>query len=246
MLETFLGVWRDSLASSGGGASNEHEKRRWEEGLGVEDEVRDFIFDLQRSSRAAKVRNENRGRTSRDSQRRDDSRDRTPTGRDARSVVTESARPPVSTSSTGSYSSYKTAEDRAAFIKQQAEQRMAERLAALGLKPAAKSGESAQQRQEREERERQTRLRQAEEEDAKREEERQQRLKAEQPTPPNVKATDKKPPPPPSRKARADSGSQAKRNVEDEAIKARAEQEGKEQAIRDQQAAQEVETKAME
>ena len=236
----------NSLASSGGGASNEHEKRRWEEGLGVEDEVRDFIFDLQRSSRAAKVRNENRGRTSRDSQRRDDSRDRTPTGRDARSVVTESARPPVSTSSTGSYSSYKTAEDRAAFIKQQAEQRMAERLAALGLKPAAKSGESAQQRQEREERERQTRLRQAEEEDAKREEERQQRLKAEQPTPPNVKATDKKPPPPPSRKARADSGSQAKLNVEDEAIKARAEQKGKEQAIRDQQAAQEVETKAME
>lgn len=31
----------------------EHARRRWEDGLGVEDEVKDFIFDLQRSSRAS-------------------------------------------------------------------------------------------------------------------------------------------------------------------------------------------------
>ena len=236
----------DSLASGSGGAASEHEKRRWEEGLGVEDEVRDFIFDLQRSSRAARVRHQDRGRNSRDAQRRDESRDRTPTGRDRRFATTEPSRHPVTSSSTGSYSSYKTAEDRAAYIKQQAEQRMAERLAALGLKPATKPGESAQQRQERENRERQDRLRQAEEEDTKREEERQRRLQAEQPTPPSIKTSEKKPPPPPSRKARADSGSQSRRNLGEDAMKARAEQEGKEQAIRDQQAAQEAEIKAIE
>ena len=45
----------DTLAQTGQDSSNEHEQRRWEEGLGVEDEVRDFIFDLQRSSRSGRV-----------------------------------------------------------------------------------------------------------------------------------------------------------------------------------------------
>ena len=45
----------DTLAQGGQDSSSEHERRRWEEGLGVEDEVRDFIFDLQRSSRSALV-----------------------------------------------------------------------------------------------------------------------------------------------------------------------------------------------
>ena len=48
----------DALMQDGEDGSSEHEKRRWEDGLGVEDEVRDFIFDMQRSSRSAKVRNE--------------------------------------------------------------------------------------------------------------------------------------------------------------------------------------------
>ena len=48
----------DTLAQDGEDSSSEHERRRWEDGLGVEDEVRDFIFDLQRSSRSAKIRNE--------------------------------------------------------------------------------------------------------------------------------------------------------------------------------------------
>jgi len=46
----------DSLAQGKEDLTSEHERRRWEDGLGVEDEVRDFIFDLQRSSRSAKVR----------------------------------------------------------------------------------------------------------------------------------------------------------------------------------------------
>jgi actin cytoskeleton-regulatory complex protein PAN1 len=48
----------DSLKEGGHDATSEHERRRWEDGLGVEDEVKDFIFDLQRSSRAARVRKE--------------------------------------------------------------------------------------------------------------------------------------------------------------------------------------------
>ena len=99
----------------------------------------------------------------------------------------------------GPYNTYKTAEDRAAFIKQQAEQRMAERLAALGLRAPTKPGESAQQRQERERKEREDRLRQAEQEDARREEERQQRLAGESIAPPTAeKPLGKKAPPAPA------------------------------------------------
>ena len=46
----------DTLMQDGESSSSEHEKRRWEEGLGVEEEVRDFIYDLQRSSRSARIR----------------------------------------------------------------------------------------------------------------------------------------------------------------------------------------------
>lgn len=46
----------DSLAQGAEDSSSEHERRRWEDGLGVEDEVRDFIYDLQRSSRSARLR----------------------------------------------------------------------------------------------------------------------------------------------------------------------------------------------
>ena len=177
---------------------------------------------------------------------RDSSHDLTPTRNDRK---TESPKPAAAPAAGGSYSSYKTAEDRAAFIKQQAEQRMAERLAALGLKPATKSGESVQQRQEREAKERQDRVRQAEAEDAKREEERQRRLADELPSAPEFGKPGKKPPPPPTRKNRADSAAQraeAKRKDDEDALKARAEQEGKEQAIKDQQRLQESQTRSME
>lgn len=189
-----------------------------------------------------------RAHDSRDTSRQDRTRDLTPTRYDRKPTPTETSRPPAA-QSTGSYSSYKTAEDRAAFIKQQAEQRMAERLAALGLKPPTKTGESTQQRLERETREREDRVRQAEAEDTKREEERRRRLADERPSPPSVKTSAKKPPPPPSRKGRADSGAQradAQRKAEEYALEARAEQEGKEKAIRDQQQVQEARTKQME
>lgn len=40
------------------GAVTDHERRRWDEALGVEDEVKEFIFELQRQSRATKTRRE--------------------------------------------------------------------------------------------------------------------------------------------------------------------------------------------
>ncbi len=239
----------DHLAQGSEDSTSEHERRRWEDGLGVEDEVRDFIFDLQRSSRSAKVSREDTGRRRVEEKPRDNSRDRTPTGQDRKPESRDSFKPAAAPAAGGSYSSYKIGEDRAAFIKHQAEQRMAERLAALGLKPPMKSGESTQQRQEREARERQDRVRQAEAEDAKREEERQRRLADEQPSAPEVSKSAKKPPPPPVRKSRADSAAlrvETKRKDDEEALRAQAEQEGKEQAIKDQQRIQESQTRGME
>ena len=46
----------DGLREGSEDSTSEHERRRWEDGLGVEEEVRDFIFDLQRSSRSSKLR----------------------------------------------------------------------------------------------------------------------------------------------------------------------------------------------
>jgi hypothetical protein len=48
----------DNLKEGGHDATSEHERRRWEDALGVEDDVKDFIFDLQRSSRSARIRKE--------------------------------------------------------------------------------------------------------------------------------------------------------------------------------------------
>ncbi|KAF2725533.1 hypothetical protein K431DRAFT_342974 [Polychaeton citri CBS 116435] len=211
-VEESVGVYAKSIESGlkegSESASDEHERRRWEDGLGVEDEVKDFIFDLQRSSRAARVRKEERAEPRSSARAVDDSISRTDSGSRTESPASSRAAPPSSQTSTGgSYSTYKTAEERAAFIKQQAEQRMAERLAALGLKPKGAVGETAAQRAERERKEREDRLRQAEAEDKRREEERQRRLQGESVAPPspNAAAGKAKPPPPAPRKNRSES-----------------------------------------
>jgi hypothetical protein len=209
----------DNLKDGAEDSSSEHEKRRWEDGLGVEDEVKDFIFDLQRSSRAARVRSDDRSRSTRDTPRSDPpSRYDSPAAHSpVEALATRSTPAPASG---GTYSQYKTPEDRAAYIKQQAEQRMAERLAALGIKAPTKSGETTQQRLEREKNERAAKLRQAEEEDAKREAERQARINDEQgipPPPPASSAAAKKPPPPPSRKV-AKSDASEKRADEEQRV----------------------------
>ncbi|KAK0622938.1 hypothetical protein B0T14DRAFT_426728 [Immersiella caudata] len=227
----------DTLKEGGQDSSTEHEKRRWDDGLGVEDEVRDFIYDLQRSSRTARIRTQDR------------QGGRKPTQEPVRAEAPLAAQvePSPSTSRTstptaagGSYSAYKTPEERAAFIKQQAEQRMAERLAALGIKAPTKPGETAAQRAERERAERAAKLRQAEEEDARREAERQVRIQDEQGVPPpavqSPKADGKRPPPPPSRKGpkvddrRAEEGPAVKK-AEEERLER--EQEEQQRATRD-------------
>ncbi len=209
----------DSLKDSGEDLTSEHEKRRWEDGLGVEDEVKDFIFDLQRSSRSAKIRTEDHSRSTRDD--RPAARFDSPA---APSPIEAPSRSSASTPSAGgTYSQYKTPEDRAAYIKAQAEQRMNERLAALGIKAPSKPGETTQQRLEREKNERAAKLQKAEEEDAKREAERQARINEEQgippPSPVHVQpaTSTKKPPPPPSRKA-AKSDASERRAEEDQRV----------------------------
>lgn len=60
VLNDFKKSLEDSLREIPGesSAATDHERRRWDEALGVEDEVKEFIFDLQRQSRAAKTRRE--------------------------------------------------------------------------------------------------------------------------------------------------------------------------------------------
>ncbi|KAL7626005.1 actin organization and endocytosis protein [Parahypoxylon ruwenzoriense] len=217
----------DTLKEGSQSSANEHERKRWEDALGVEDEVRDFIFDLQRSSRAARIRSQDR-KGGRAATAEPVKAEAPPARFDSPSSVSRTATPPTSQSpapSGGSYASYKTPEERAAFIKQQAEQRMAERLAALGIKAPSKPGETAAQRMERERAERAAKLRQAEEEDARREAERQARIADEQGVPPPiVKAETKKPPPPPSRKGGKNEDT-AKKAEEEEATKKAQEEE---------------------
>lgn len=232
-----------SLKEGAESASDEHERRRWEDGLGVEDEVKDFIFDLQRSSRAARVRNEDKSQSI-SNPVEDDGRTSTPS---TRTDSPASSRQPAASSpapSGSSYSSYKTAEERAAFIKQQAEQRMAERLAALGLKaPSKSSAESPAQRAERERKERDDKLRRAEEEDARREQERQARISGETISPPSPAASKSKPPPPAPRKNRSES---LQSDTQSKSEAKAAEQQIKEQALKEQEAALATETREME
>lgn len=57
-VKDFVSGLEDGLRDQGESATQEHERRRWEEALGVEDEIKELIFDLQRGSRTAKVRKE--------------------------------------------------------------------------------------------------------------------------------------------------------------------------------------------
>lgn len=222
----------DSLKEGGKDNTSEHEKRRWEDALGVEDEVRDFIFDLQRESRAARVRSQDKRPAPSSAAAAEAPRPERVASPRIESPSTSRTATPQSAG--GSYSAYKTPEERAAFIKQQAEQRMAERLAALGIKAPSKPGETASQRMERERAERAAKLRQAEEEDARRESERQARLAEEQGIPPPAPeaakgAEGKRPPPPPSRRGGKDeAGDHVNKQAEEERLTREHEQQQRE------------------
>ncbi|KAJ5782807.1 hypothetical protein N7457_004581 [Penicillium paradoxum] len=221
----------DSLREEGHNSTREHEKRRWEDALGVEDIIRDFIYDLGRNARTANIRKEERERPAEISSRASPAPD------------SHAARPSMPPS-VGSSSSLpgNTHEDRVAAARERAQKRIAERMAAAGLKPSD-SSETLAQRQEREKKEREERVRRAEEEDAKREQERQRRLADERGGPSvaaSPKAAGKKPPPaPPSRRVRTDSAGQADAKKAEESA-------AREQAIREEQEAQEIETQRLE
>ncbi|PWY69596.1 hypothetical protein BO70DRAFT_382594 [Aspergillus heteromorphus CBS 117.55] len=231
----------DSLRDGSQNSTREHERRRWEDALGVEDVIRDFIYDLKRSSRTAHVRKEERSRAT-DVREQRSRYDDAPLGG---TTTTHSS--PTPTGSAGSTPGA-THEDRVAAARERAQKRIAERMAAAGLKPQNDSAETLVQRQERERKEREERLRRAEEEDAKREQERQRRLAEEQsgPAVQSAKPAGKKPPPaPPSRKGRTGSAGQAdiKKAMDGPA---KAEQAAREQSIREEQQAQEEETNRLE
>lgn len=235
----------DSLKEGAQDESSQHEKRRWEDALGVEDEIRDFIFDLQRESRAARVRAQDK-RSARPATRAEEPRrERVASPRlESPSSTSRTSTPPAAG---GSYSAYKTPEERAAFIRQQAEQRMAERLAALGIKTPSKPGETASQRAEREKAERAAKVRAAEEEDARRDAERQARLAEEQGVPPPApepepaKAGSKKPPPPPTRKGGQTADREVAKRAEDEQARAAEEKRLAKQHEEQQRETQELE-----
>ncbi|KAK1815260.1 actin organization and endocytosis protein [Friedmanniomyces endolithicus] len=244
------------LKEGGESKGDEHERRRWEDGLGVEDEVRDFIFGLQRNSRAARVRAEEKSRAAAKEVERDENGSRTGTPAVASPApAARSTTAQTSTGGAGSYSSYRTAEERAAFIKQQAEQRMAERLAALGLKAPTRAGtaggaETAGQRVERERKEREDKLRQAEEEDARREQERLARLQGEGVEPPSPSVTAKgngkaKPPAPARRKGRSESAV-SEQSARDGGAAAAQVKKVEEDALKEQQSALAEETRGMQ
>ena len=233
----FVSGLEDGLRTEGETATTEHEKRRWEEGLGVEDEVKELIFDLQRGSRTARVRKEEQTRSTPSAQAPVTSREE----HKATNGDLPSRPAPQQTASSSSLpSANMTPQDRVAAAKQKALQRIQDRMAAAGIKPAGGSAESPAQRADRERQERADRVRKAEEEDAKREQERQARLANEgvaAPPAASPKAA-KKPPPPPIRKTRQESNDMS-------AAKARAE-EGAARDIRAEQGAQEAETKRLE
>ncbi|OJK05368.1 hypothetical protein ASPACDRAFT_10300, partial [Aspergillus aculeatus ATCC 16872] len=239
-VKEFAHSLEDSLKDGGESSTREHERRRWEDALGVEDVIRDFIYDLKRGSRTAHIRKDEQSgpATAKDQRQHDDGR-LSPNVPAVRSS-------PVSTGSMGSLPG-STHEDRVAAARERAQKRIAERMAAAGLKPQNGAIETLAQRQEREKREREERLRRAEEEDARREQERQRRLAEEQRGPVmHSKPAGKKPPPaPPSRRVRTDSADQVDAKKAANAV-AETEQSNREQAIRVEQRALEEETMRLE
>ncbi|ODH39301.1 actin cytoskeleton-regulatory complex protein PAN1 [Paracoccidioides brasiliensis] len=241
-VKEFTRSLEDGLKEVDENSTLEHERRRWEEALGVEDMIRDFIYDLQRGSRTAKVRKEENASAAR-SQSYNLNNNASPNGK----AATTRPSPPASTASTSSLTGL-THQERVASAKERAQKRIAERMAAAGLKPSTDGGETLLERQEREKREREERRKRAEEEDAKREQERQRRIVEEQNSP-LVKPTNKKPPPPPSRKGRTDSTGhlEAKKVVDiEKLVRVNAESEERERSLRDEQQAQEAESRRLE
>ncbi|RMZ80417.1 hypothetical protein DV737_g3042, partial [Chaetothyriales sp. CBS 132003] len=250
-VKDFVASLDDGLRDVAGSETQEHERRRWEEGLGVEDEIKELIYDLQRQSRTAKVRKEDRARSTAQpaASYRDEPKAAAANGADLPTRPAVQASAQTAPSAPSASSANLSQADRVASAKERALRRIQERMAAAGLKPAVgDSGETAQQRAEREKKEREERIRKAEAEDAKREQERQARLANEGVTPAPVPASpksSKKPAPPPTRKARQESSDLSDRKAAEAAARAKADEDAARE-IKAAQEAQEAERKRLE
>lgn len=203
----FSGGLEEGLRDQGESASSEHEKRRWEEGLGVEDEVKELIFDLQRGSRTAKVRKEEQSRSVRPTRAPEPAQNGTTVSTTNGDLPSRPA-PQSREASSSSFAPGASQQDRIASAKEKALKRIQDRMAAAGIKPVGDQ-----------ERERKEKLKQAEEEDARREQERQKRLAGEGSTPaPAPTSTSKKPPPPPTRKSRQESQDYTERKAAEQEV----------------------------
>ncbi|RMZ89080.1 hypothetical protein DV736_g3690, partial [Chaetothyriales sp. CBS 134916] len=250
-VKDFVSSLEDGLREVSGNETQEHERRRWEEALGVEDEIKELIYDLQRQSRTAKVRKEDKARSTTQPAASYHDEPKATNG-DLPSRPATQASPQTTPSASPVNLSQA---DRVASAKEKALRRIQERMAAAGLKPATgDSSETAQQRAEREKKEREERIRKAEAEDAKREQERQARLANEGVTPAPVPASPKavaspkstkKPAPPPTRKTRQESSDLSDRKAAEAATKAKAEEDAARE-IKAEQDAQEAERKRLE
>jgi actin cytoskeleton-regulatory complex protein PAN1 len=222
----FTGSLEEGLRDQGEGATQEHEKRRWEEGLGVEDEVKELIFDLQRGTRTANVRKEEQSRSAPLTRATESVQNGTSTNGDLPSR-------PAPQSREASFAPGASHQDRIASAKEKALKRIQDRMAAAGIKPVGDQ-----------ERERKEKLKQAEEEDARREQERQKRLASEGITPAPT-STSKRPPPPPTRKSRQESQDYTEKKAAEDTARAKAEEQAAKE-IRAEQVEQHTVTARLE
>ncbi|KAF5096997.1 hypothetical protein D0Z03_001500 [Geotrichum reessii] len=118
-LESSLRETRDDI-------HNERNKSRWEEAIGVEDDIKDFIYSLRRLPSTIKY--EPKVSVS-------------PTLHESVAIpATNGASHPIP----ASQPAQRTATDRSAYIKAEAERRMNERLAAMGISRPSKSSSAFQ------------------------------------------------------------------------------------------------------
>lgn len=113
----------------------ESEMRKWEDGNGVDDDVRRFIQDLKRDSSAS-------SRYEYNSDTYSSSRDVSYNRRSSTSSTSSSVYTSVNNTTNtppSSFSKSKSPEEREAFIKAEAERRMQEKLKALGVKKTSYS-----------------------------------------------------------------------------------------------------------
>ena len=121
-LESSLRETRDDI-------HNERNKSRWEEAIGVEDDVKDFIYSLRRLPSKIKY----------EPQASDSTTHVSPA-----SYASTSAPSATPASQPASQPAQRTPTDRSAYIKAEAERRMNERLAAMGISRPSKSSSAFQ------------------------------------------------------------------------------------------------------